>query len=687
MAGTAKSSSALYTEVASLIAPNGTGQVTATILAGVINDVIASYPNKTDGLGGYASIGTVTSGAWNGSNIALAYGGTNASLTANLGGIFYSTASAAAILAGTSTAQQMLMSGANAAPSWSTTTWPNTLATSQILYASGTNTVAGLATANNGVLATSASGVPSISQTPTLGVPGSIAGTLSMAGSASGTMTLAANATAGSVTFTFPAAGGNNGQLMQAGGSGVLGWTASTFPSTVAANTVLYASALNTVSALATSANGVLGTNSINVPSITQTPSLGKAGTSIGSLTLNGLTSGSATIGVNTVAGTVTFNLPTTNGTALAPLVGDGAGNLSYGTSITLASGGSVILNGATSGSATVGVKAIAGTTTFTLPVGNGTAGAGLITDGTGVTSWSASNQITPQGRLTLTSATPVLTATVSAAATVYYTPYVGTSIPLWNGSAFTPTVFTELSIATAGTNNAIYDLFVWNNAGTVTLSFGPAWTSSTTRGTGAGTTQLTRVNGLLVNLVALAGGPAAGYGTYVGTISNDSGAATVTWNIGANNTAAVFNVWNAYNRVSSVATVTDTESAYTYTTATARQAGAQTYNNVLFIVGLQEDAISASLATGQTLTAYATTVSFAQVGFGLNSTSAFNGLPQTVCNGSAQILTPVSMSSTAALLPQLGRSTVYLLEKGDGSHANTFNVGTTNTLSLTIRA
>lgn len=49
---------------------------------------------------------------------ALNHGGTNATLTASNGGIVYSTAAAMAILAGTATSGQCLLSGASAAPSW-----------------------------------------------------------------------------------------------------------------------------------------------------------------------------------------------------------------------------------------------------------------------------------------------------------------------------------------------------------------------------------------------------------------------------------------------------------------------------------------------------------------------------------------------------------------------------------------
>lgn len=94
--------------------------------------------------------------------ITLAQGGTNANLTANNGGIFYSSASAGAILAGTATARQMLQSGASTTPAWSTATYPATTTANRLLYSSATNTVVDLATVNSSILVTDGSGVPSL---------------------------------------------------------------------------------------------------------------------------------------------------------------------------------------------------------------------------------------------------------------------------------------------------------------------------------------------------------------------------------------------------------------------------------------------------------------------------------------------------------------------------------------------
>jgi hypothetical protein len=124
-------------------------------------DIASTYVGQTS----ITTLGTIASGTWNGSVIDLAHGGTNANLTASNGGIFYSTGSAGAILGGTATAGQILRSGSSAAPSWSTATYPATTGANQLLYSSATNTVGGLATANDGVLVTNGSGVPSISST------------------------------------------------------------------------------------------------------------------------------------------------------------------------------------------------------------------------------------------------------------------------------------------------------------------------------------------------------------------------------------------------------------------------------------------------------------------------------------------------------------------------------------------
>lgn len=101
---------------------------------------------------------------WTG-QLGLTRGGTNNSLTASAGGIVWSDASKLNILSGTTTANQILLSGNAATPAWSTTTYPATNAINTIMYASSANVLGVITPTNNGVLVYSAGGVPSSSTT------------------------------------------------------------------------------------------------------------------------------------------------------------------------------------------------------------------------------------------------------------------------------------------------------------------------------------------------------------------------------------------------------------------------------------------------------------------------------------------------------------------------------------------
>jgi hypothetical protein len=94
-----------------------------TLTSGVWNATAIGAQYGGTGLNTSASTGvpSISSGTWSvNSQLPLSLGGTNANLTANNGGIVYSNASSLAILGGTATAGQCLISGANSTPSWAT---------------------------------------------------------------------------------------------------------------------------------------------------------------------------------------------------------------------------------------------------------------------------------------------------------------------------------------------------------------------------------------------------------------------------------------------------------------------------------------------------------------------------------------------------------------------------------------
>ena len=213
---------------------------------------------------------------------------------------------------------------------------------------------------------------------------------------------------------------------------------------------------------------------------------------------------------------------------------------------------------------------------------------------------------IVPQGRLTLTTATPVMSATASAATTIYYTPYLGNLCPIYDGTNMVPTAFAEVSVATTDTTknpaaigaSKVNDWFVWSDSGTIRIGHGPDWTNDTTRSAG---TALVRVNGVLLNNASITNGPAASRGTYVGTTRSDS-SSKLNYIFGgktAGGTAAVLNVWNTYNRVITDTVVSDSTSSWTYNSATWAPAnssgtGSGLNNRVSFVRGLDEDGIDA---------------------------------------------------------------------------------------------
>lgn len=249
---------------------------------------------------------------------------------------------------------------------------------------------------------------------------------------------------------------------------------------------------------------------------------------------------------------------------------------------------------------------------------------------------------ITPQGRLTLVTAVPVMVSTQSAKTTIYYTPYQGNLAPIYDGTNMLPTVFTELSVLTTDTTKSpaaigaskVNDWFVWNDSGTIRIGHGPDWTDDTTRSAG---TALTRVNGILLNNASITNGPAASRGTYVGTTRSD-GSSQLNWIYGASSsggTAAVHGVWNAYNRVDVLGYVQDSTANWTYTTNTWRAANNSSTMRASFISGLAEDQMNALYMIGGINSA----LNGFYVGIGFNSTSAASGISGEFNTGTASQL------------------------------------------------
>lgn len=184
-----------------------------------------------------------------------------------------------------------------------------------------------------------------------------------------------------------------------------------------------------------------------------------------------------------------------------------------------------------------------------------------------------------PKGRLTLTTATPITTSDVTAATTLYYTPYQGSSIALYTGSVWAVSTLSEISIAVPATTNQMYDVFVYSNSGTLTLEL-TAWTNDTTRAT-----ALTLQNGVLVKSGATTR-------RYVGSIRTTSVSGQLE------DSKKYRGVWNYYNRVGKSLRANDATASWTYATPTWRAANSNTTlgtARVGLVVGVSEDSVNAT--------------------------------------------------------------------------------------------
>lgn len=303
------------------------------------------------------------------------------------------------------------------------------------------------------------------------------------------------------------------------------------------------------------------------------------------------------------------------------------------------------------------------------------------------------------EGYLTLSSdaTNPVLTSDSIAATTVYYTAYRGDQFWTYNGTSFIPNTITggQFSLplsATYQTANDIFDVLGFlSTTGVARIGFSPAWQTPTagagSRGTGAGTPQLSRLNGILVNTVAqtVNNGSntfsvAANRGTYLGSVAIDGTAGQVTCHVGYG-TSRKWGVWNAYNRQAITLIEGDPASTWSYNLAAYRAVNNTSANAVLTLCGLPEEVIA--LAYSDWVVVTNGNSSSASVGIGFNSTSVLSGLAGSVTgNGTFNVGgSPIGVYIAA---PAIGIQRFTALEAG-ATGGNTWH-GTNANMLLNAR-
>jgi len=227
---------------------------------------------------------------------------------------------------------------------------------------------------------------------------------------------------------------------------------------------------------------------------------------------------------------------------------------------------------------------------------GDAAAGKFLKADG----AWAVpAHTIVPGGRLTLTTGMPVTSSDVTAAGTLYYTPHTHNIIHLYSGSAWVEHVFTEPSLALTLTVDKNYDVFIYNNAGTLTLELSAAWASDSSR-----TDALARQDGIWVK-------EGAATRRWIGTIRASASNQT-------EDSKAKRFVWNAYNQVQRPLYKAATTASWFANTSIWRRANDAAEQRIEWVNGSVQYCELNQLATA-IITSYNGEENFAYSGIGLD--------------------------------------------------------------------
>jgi hypothetical protein len=180
-------------------------------------------------------------------------------------------------------------------------------------------------------------------------------------------------------------------------------------------------------------------------------------------------------------------------------------------------------------------------------------------------------NAFVCQGRLTTESGVPVSTSDRTSQSTIYFTPYNGNRVALYNGTSWIQHTFSELTLSISGLladNN--YDIFIYSNSGVPTLTFSSGWSTSFSR---------TDTVNLFQGVYTFATDRTR---RYLGTIAATS--ATTT-----EDSLTRRRLWNYYNRVPRHMYVVETTDSWSHTSTFTRQTNANSANVLGWIQGFPE--------------------------------------------------------------------------------------------------
>jgi hypothetical protein len=263
---------------------------------------------------------------------------------------------------------------------------------------------------------------------------------------------------------------------------------------------------------------------------------------------------------------------------------------------------------------------------------------------------------LTVAGRLTLAAGTAVPNADVVAATSLYWTPYLGNVLPLWNGTAWVPVASGEVVLSLAGmVANKNYDVFASLSAGALALE-GAAWTNDVTRATALAVTdgRWTR-SGDKTRL-------------YLGTLRTTPTAGQ------CEDSAARRFVWNLYNAEPRSLLRRESTNSWTLSAVTWRAANAGAANRVEVLQGLPVRSLWLANMAGARYEGTAGDSFF--VGVGEDSTTVNAADQNTFASPRTQFVIAIASAQLCKVVP-VGYHSYYWLEQVDGGTFTVFGGAT----------
>ena len=306
---------------------------------------------------------------------------------------------------------------------------------------------------------------------------------------------------------------------------------------------------------------------------------------------------------------------------------------------------------------------------------------------------------LAPQGRLTLQSNTPVMTTDVIGATTIYYTPYVGNSLPVSNGTSLSNQTFSSqlsLNVFNTAVADQLEDVYAIQVSGAFQLCLVDAWNAAkTARDSGYG---LTTLQGIWVNAntISFCATPSNDYtltaqtGIYLGTVYTSeypggAGIVGVTMMFkppaSAGGTRNLLGLWNAYNRVRTISGCTDSTSSWTDSSsswAILNSGSTLLFNSITFVDGLQQSFVDAELQIQADTSA---TSVVGAIGVGIDGASPAGNIALT---SNATFLMPIRAFDLYT--PQPGYHTISAQQWASGSTVSfSTNSGTAEELKVEL--